>query len=386
MSAEKLELSKEAALKSMVLLKNEQQTLPLKASQKIAFIGPLVKNKRTLSGSSCAASEWDQVATLWDALENKFGNGKFLYATGCNLVENESVRRMTDPQGNVIDERPSQQLLDEAVRTAKQADVVVAVLGEAYDMSGEAASRSNIDLLDNQQALLKALKATGKPVVLVLMNGRPLTLQWEHDNLDAILEAWMPGTRGGDAITDILFGDANPSGKITMTFPRSVGQIPIYYNYKNSGRPFTDNSKFSVKYIDLKYNTPLYPFGYGLSYTKFEYSGIQLSDSTLAENGSITASVTLTNTGDRTGEEVVQLYIRDLVGSITRPVKELKGFQRVALKPGESKQVSFSITPELLKFYNADLKWVAEPGDFFVFIGGNSDTDNKAPFSLKDGK
>jgi beta-glucosidase len=383
MSAEKLELSKEAALKSMVLLKNEQQTLPLNASQKIAFIGPLVKNQRTLVGSSCAASDWEQVATIWNALENKFGSGKFLYAAGCNLVDNESVRRMTDPQGNVIDSRPPQQLLDEAVRTAKQADVVVAVLGEAYDMSGEAASRSNIDLLDNQQALLKALKATGKPVVLVLMNGRPLTLQWEHDNIDAILETWMPGTRGGDAITDILFGEANPSGKITMTFPRNVGQIPIYYSHKNSGRPFTDDSKFSVKYIDLKYNTPLYPFGYGLSYTKFEYSGIQLSDSTLAENGSITASVTLTNTGDRAGEEVVQLYIRDLVGSITRPIKELKGFQRVALNSGESKQVSFSITPELLKFYNADLKWIAEPGEFFVFIGGNSDTENKALFSLK---
>jgi beta-glucosidase len=383
MSAEKLELSKEAALKSMVLLKNERQTLPLDASKKIAFIGPLVKNHRTLVGNWCAASDWDQVETLWDALENKYGSGKFLYATGCNLVEDESIRRMTDPEGNVIDSRPSQQLLAEAVRTAQRADVVVAVLGEAYDMSGEAASRSNINLSDNQQALLKALKATGKPVVLVLMNGRPLTLQWENDNLDAILETWLAGTRAGDAITEILFGDVNPSGKITMTFPRNVGQIPIYYNHKNSGRPFNNDSKFTVKYIDMKENSPLYPFGYGLSYTKYEYSGVKLSDSTLTENGSIVASVTLSNTGNRAGEEVVQLYIRDLVGSITRPVKELKGFQRVALKPGESKQVSFSITPELLKFYNADLQWVAEPGDFFVFIGGNSDVENKALFSLK---
>jgi beta-glucosidase len=214
------------------------------------------------------------------------------------------------------------------------------------------------------------------------MNGRPLTLQWEHDNIDAILETWHAGTRAGDAIADILFGDVNPSGKITVTFPRTVGQIPIYYNHKNTGRPFSNDSKFTTKYIDME-NTPLYPFGYGLSYTQFTYSDIQLSDSMLTEGGNITASITLTNSGNRAGEEIVQLYIRDLIGSITRPVKELKGFQRVALKPGESKQVSFSITPELLKFYNADLQWVAEPGDFLVFIGANSDTDNKTRFSLK---
>ncbi|MDR1169774.1 MAG: beta-glucosidase BglX [Prevotellaceae bacterium] len=383
MSPEKLALSKEAALKSIVLLKNEHQTLPLDPSKKIAFIGPLVKNQRTLVGNWCAASDWEQVENLWEALENKYGSGKFLYAAGCNLVENESIRRMTDPQGNVIDSRPSQQLLAEAVQTAQQADVVVAVLGEAYDMSGEAASRTSIDLLDNQKALLKALKETGKPVVLVLMNGRPLTLQWEHDNLDAILETWLAGTRAGDAITEILFGDANPSGKITMTFPRNVGQIPIYYNHKNTGRPFNNDSKFTVKYIDIKENTPLYPFGYGLSYTKFEYSDVQLSDSTLVGDGKITASVTLTNSGDRAGEETVQLYIRDMVGSITRPVKELKGFQKVALKPGESRQVAFSITTELLKFYNAGLQWTAEPGEFTVFIGGCSDVNNNAKFTLK---
>jgi beta-glucosidase len=383
MSVDKLMLSLEAATKSFVLLKNERQTLPLDASKKIAFIGPLVKNQRTLVGNWCAAGDWAQVETLWDALENKFGKGKFLYAAGCNLVEDESIRRMTDPQGNVIDSRPSQQLLAEAVRVAQQADVVVAVLGEAYDMSGEAASRSNINLVENQQALLKALKTTGKPVVLVLMNGRPLTLQWEHNNLDAILETWMAGTWGSQAIRDMLFGEISPSGKLTMTFPRNIGQIPVYYNHKNTGRPFSNDSKFTVKYIDMKENTPLYPFGYGLSYTKFDYSGVKLSDSTLLENGSITASITLTNSGSRAGEEVVQLYIRDLVGSITRPVKELKGFQRVSLESGESKQVTFSITPELLKFYNADLQWAAEPGDFLVFIGGSSDTDNKAAFELK---
>ena len=382
MSPEKLALSKEAALKSIVLLKNEEKTLPLDASKKIAFIGPLVKNHRNLVGNWSAAGDWNKAVNVWDAVESKFPNSKFLYAQGCHLVEHELIRRNTDPNGNVIDDTPSQQLLAEAVRTAKLADVVVAVLGDAYDMSGEAASRSNIDLLDNQKTLLKALKETGKPIVLTLMNGRPLTLQWEHDNIDAILETWYAGTRAGDAIADILFGDVNPSGKITMTFPRNVGQIPIYYNHKSTGRPFSNDSKFTTKYIDME-NSPLYPFGYGLSYTQFTYSGVQLSDSTLTENGNITASVTLTNSGDRAGEEIVQLYIRDLVGSITRPVKELKGFQRVELKPGESKQVTFSITPELLKFYNSDLKWTAEPGDFLVFIGDNSETDNKARFTLQ---
>jgi beta-glucosidase len=381
MSADKLELSKEAAVKSVVLLKNDNKTLPLDASKKIAFIGPLVKNQRTLVGNWSAAGDWDIAVSLWKAVESKFADNKFLYAQGCHLVENAMIRRNTDPNGNVIDDTPSQQLLAEAVRTARLADVIVAVLGDAYDMSGEAASRSNIDLLDNQRTLLKALKETGKPVVLVLMNGRPLTLQWEHDNIDAILETWYAGTRAGDAIADILFGDVNPSGKITITFPRNVGQIPIYYSHKNTGRPFSNDSKFTTKYIDME-NSPLYPFGYGLSYTQFTYSDVQLSDSTLTENGNITASVTLTNSGDRDGEEIVQLYIRDLVGSITRPVKELKGFQRIALKPGESKQVSFSITPELLKFYNADLQWVAEPGEFLVFIGGNSGIDNNAKFVL----
>jgi beta-glucosidase len=383
MNAEKLALSKEAALKSIVLLKNDKKTLPLDASKKIAFIGPLVKNQRTLLGNWAAAGNWTKIMTLWNALENKYAGNKFLYAQGCHLVEDASIRRMTDQQnGNVIDDRPAQQLIAEAVQTARQSDIVVAVLGEAYDMSGEAASRSNIDLLANQKALLKALKETGKPVVLVLMNGRPLTLQWEHDNIDAILETWLPGMRGGEAIVDILFGDANPSGKITITFPRSVGQIPIYYNHKNTGRPFNNDSKFTVKYIDME-NSPLYPFGYGLSYTQFTYSGIHLSDSTLTDGGSITASITLTNSGDRAGEETVQLYIRDLVGSITRPVKELKGFQKITLNPGESKQVDFSITPELLKFYNADLKWTAEPGDFLVFIGENSNVKNNAKFTLK---
>ena len=385
MNAEKLALSREAAVKSFVLLKNDRQTLPLDASKKMAFIGPLVKDQHNLIGNWSAAGDWRQVVSLWSALENKFaGKNTFLYAKGCNLIDDATLRDKLDRYGGEItpDPRTPQQLLAEAVQAARRADVVVAVLGEPSGMSGEAASRTDLDLPGQQQALLKALKETGKPVVLVLMNGRPLTLQWEHDHLDAILETWYAGTRAGDAIADVLFGDANPSGKITMTFPRNVGQIPLYYNHKNTGRPFNDAEKYTSKYLDAG-NDPLYPFGHGLSYTSFDYSAVQLSGATLTDGGSLTASVTLTNTGTRAGEEVVQLYIRDRVGSITRPVKELKGFSKVALQPGESREVAFTLTPELLKFYNADLQWTAEPGEFWVFIGGSSTTENKAAFFLK---
>ena len=264
-----------------------------------------------------------------------------------------------------------QQLIDEAVETANQSDVTVAVLGEPFGMSGEAASVSNINLPDNQEALLKALKKTGKPIILVLINGRPLTLSWEDENIDAILEAWYPGTMGGPAIADILFGNANPSAKITMSFPRNVGQIPVYYNHKTTGRPFDEKQKYTSKYLDVA-NTPLYPFGYGLSYTTFNYSDIKLSDTLLKGNKTLTASVILTNTGTRNGKEVAQLYIKDVVGSITRPVKELKGFQNVDLKAGESKTISFKINPDDLKFYNSDLKYDWEPGRFIIMIGSNS--------------
>ncbi|MDR3350432.1 MAG: beta-glucosidase BglX [Prevotellaceae bacterium] len=384
MNAEKLALSKEAAVKSIVLLKNDRHTLPLDASKKIAFIGPLVKDQRNLIGNWSAAGDWRQAVSLWSALENKFAGHTFLYAKGCNLIDDAALRDKLNPHGGEIvpDSRSPQQLLAEAVQTARRADVVVAVLGEPFGMSGEAASRTNLDLPATQQALLKALKETGKPVALVLMNGRPLTLQWEHDHLDAILETWYAGTRAGDAITDVLFGDANPSGKITMTYPLNVGQIPIYYNHKHTGRPFNDKEKYTSKYLDAG-NEPLYPFGHGLSYTQFTYSAVQLSDTTLTAGGHITASVTLTNSGSRAGEEVVQLYICDRVGSITRPVKELKGFQKVALQPGESRQVDFALTPDLLKFYNADLQWTTEPGDFWVFIGGSSVTANKAVVLLQ---
>ena len=383
MNKEKLALSKEAAVKSIVLLKNDNRILPLDASKKIAFVGPLVQDQRNLIGNWSGAGDYEKAVSLWSALANQFGEGKFLYAKGCNLIDDPEWRnKLNEQDGRItLDAKSPQQLINEAIQTVARADVVVAVLGESFGMSGEAASRSNIELPDNQKKLLKALKKTGKPIVLALMNGRPLSLQWEHDHMDAILETWFGGTQAGEAIADILFGKANPSGKITMTFPRNVGQIPIYYNHKNTGRPYDARQKYTSKYLDVS-NEPLYPFGYGLSYAQFTYSDVKLSDAVLAADNAITASVTLTNRGDRAGEEIVQLYIRDVVGSVARPVKELKGFKKIMLQPGESKQITFTITPDLLKFYNADLQWTAEPGEFFVYIGGCSDVENKATFVL----
>ncbi len=381
MSADKLELSKEAAIKSMVLLKNDNQVLPLNPGQKIAFIGPQVKRQRDLIGNWSGAGDWHKSVTLWNALEEEYGKDKFLYALGCNLIDDKGLIDKLNPHGAELypSEKTPQQLIEEAVHVARQAEVVVVALGEAFGMSGEAASRSNIGLLNNQVELLKALKKTGTPIVLLLMNGRPLTLEWEDENMDAILEAWFPGTQGGYAIADVLFGKANPSGKITMTFPRNTGQIPIYYNHKNTGRPFDANQKYTTKYLDIS-NEPLYPFGYGLSYTTFEYGKIVLSGNQLDAGQSLTASIDVQNTGKYAGTETVQLYIRDKVGSVTRPVKELKGFRQVTLNPGEKKTISFTITENDLKFYNADLKFVAEPGEFDVFIGGNSRDTKQTTF------
>ncbi|MDQ2719611.1 MAG: beta-glucosidase BglX [Bacteroidota bacterium] len=385
MSADKLSLSKQAAIESMVLLKNSNNVLPLSAGKKVAFIGPLVKDQRNLIGSWSGAGDYKQAVSLWDALQKRSTNNSFSYSLGCNLIDDSSLINKLNPHDAqlTVDAQSPQQLIDQAVATANQSDVVVAVLGEAFGMTGEAASRSEIGLLNNQMNLLIALKKTGKPIVLVLMNGRPLTLSWEDENMDGILEAWFGGTMAGPAIADVLFGDASPSGKITMTFPRSVGQIPIYYNHKNTGRPFDPNQKYTSKYLDVS-NTPLYPFGYGLSYTTFNYSDISLSNTTLKANGKITASVSITNTGKRSGKETVQLYIRDMVGSITHPVKELKDFQQIILQSGETKKVSFNISIKDLKFYNSDLKYVYEPGDFKVFIGTNSEEAKEAGFKLVD--
>ncbi len=383
MNQQKLDLSKEAAVKSMVLLKNASQILPLKKDQKIAFIGPLVKNQRDLIGSWSGAGDWKQATSIWTALETKFGADKFLYAKGCNLVDDEELMKKLNPHGAelVPDEKSSEKMIDEAVKTANRADVVVAVLGEPFGMSGEAASRSMIGLLDNQMELLRALHKTGKPIVLVLMNGRPLTLEWENEHMASILETWFAGTNAGPAIADVLFGESIPSGKLTMSFPRNVGQIPIYYNAKNTGRPFDPNQKYTSKYLDVP-NDPLYPFGFGLSYTSFSYSGISLDKKTISPAQTLEASITLSNTGKYDGEEVVQLYVQDVVGSITRPVKELKAFQKVFLKAGESKAVTFRINNEDLKFYNSALKFGSEPGEFRLFIGGNSRDLKLSTFTL----
>ena len=383
MSPDKIALSKEAAMKSMVLLKNANQVLPLDANKKIAFVGPLVKNQRDLIGSWSGAGDWKKAVSIWDALQQKFGADKFLYAKGCNLVQDSALRkRLNEHDGQLtLDSISSKQMIAQAVQTANQAEIIVAVLGEAFGMSGEAASRSMIGLLDNQAELLRALKGTGKPIVLVLMNGRPLTLEWENNNCDAILETWFSGTQAGNAIASVLFGEYNPSGKLTMTFPRNTGQIPIYYNAKNTGRPMDANNKYSTKFLDVP-NTPLYPFGFGLSYTTFSYGEIKLSSGAITSSQTLTASVTITNNGKFAGTETVQLYVRDIVGSISRPVKELKGFKKIFLKAGEIQQVSFVLSVEDLKFYNSDLKWTYEPGDFSVFIGGDSENVKAANFKL----
>ena len=359
------------------------EVLPLDADQKVAFIGPFVKGRRDLIGNWSAAGDWRKAVTVWEGIENTVGTSHCLYAQGCNLLEDEQLIKKLNPHGGMIKKTASaEHLLEEAVRTARRADVVVAVLGEPFGMSGEAASRSDISLPENQRKLLEALKSTGKPVVLVLMNGRPLTLEWEDAHMDAILETWYPGTQAGNAVAEVLYGKANPSGKLSMTFPRNVGQIPLYYNHKNTGRPFNDKQKYTTKYLDVS-NEPLYPFGYGLSYTTFAYCDINMSGHTLTDQGTLTASVIVTNTGKRAGVETVQLYLRDMVGSITRPVKELKSFRQVLLNPGESKQVSFDITVDDLKFYNGNLEFVAEPGEFQVFIGGSSADVKAASFVYK---
>jgi beta-glucosidase len=383
MSDDKLAFAKEVAMRSMVLLKNNNNVLPLNQNQKIAFIGPFIKDKRNVIGNWSGAGDFKKAISIWDGLEQKFGADKFLYAKGCNIMDDEALRkRLNDHDGQIVlDTLSPQDLINQAIGVATNADVLVVALGETFGMSGEAACRSDIGLLENQKALLRALKQTGKPIVLVLMNGRPLTLQWEDDNLDAILETWFAGTQAGNAIADVLFGDYNPSGKLTMTFPRNVGQIPIYYNAKNTGRPFDANNKYSSKYLDVA-NTPLYPFGYGLSYTTFMYYDLKINKSKINFSDSVTITVTVSNSGKLAGEEIVQLYIRDLVGSITRPLKELKGFQKVYLKPRESKTVSFTLKNSDLAFYNQELKLKAEAGLFDVFVGGSSDAAMKVSFEL----
>ncbi len=378
LTAEHLQFAREIASRSMVLLKNSQQVLPLKKSGKIALVGPLADSAADLLGC-WSTGEVSKTVSVLQGIKQAVGTGaEVIYAKGANITDDPYLKEtIKNPYAaymglkEAVESRTPAELQAEAVAAAKTADVVVAVLGESATMSGEAASRSDIGIPECQENLLKALVATGKPVVLVLVNGRPLTLNWENENVPAILEAWAPGIEGGDAIADILFGDYNPSGKITMTFPRSVGQIPIYYNHKNTGRPFDQKNKFTSKYLDIP-NEPLFPFGYGLSYTTFNYGEVVLNKTVLKGNETLSAKITVTNSGKVAGEEVVQLYFSDPVASVSRAVKELKGFQKISLNPGESREVEFKITTETLKFFNGDLKYDWEPGAFVIQIGKNS--------------
>jgi beta-glucosidase len=370
LSGEMLEHSLESAKRSIVLLKNEpfhgKHLLPLDENViMIAVIGPLGDNKVDVMGTWHASGVSDSVVTVVEGLRHRYPGATILSARGCGFEGN-------DRSG-----------FDEALAITRRADIVILAIGEDFMQSGEAASRSVIDLPGPQEALARAIQSTGKPIVALIMAGRPLTINWVAENIPAVLNTWHLGTRSGDAIASVLSGDYNPSGKLVISFPRNVGQIPIHYNVKNTGRPISEN-KYTSKYLDVP-NDPLYPFGYGLSYTSFSYSDLQLSSGQLEMNGEIEISVNIMNTGDYQGEEVVQLYVRDLVGSVTRPVKELKGFRKISLEPGESRTVTFRLGADDLRFYNQDLKFVSEPGDFRVFVGTNSSHCLESGFTLLPG-
>ena len=369
--------ARQIAADCFVLLKNQNNILPLKKGSTIALVGPLADNKENMPGTWSVAADFSKAVSVYQGLKDVAGNdAKIIYAQGSNLSDDSLFEVRAGMFGKALhrDSRPAEAILQDALQAASQADVIVAVLGESAEMTGEASSRSDISIPAAQKRLLEALVKTGKPVVLVLFTGRPLAIKWESENVPAILNVWFGGTEAGHAIADVLFGAVNPSGKLSTTWPQNVGQVPIYYNHKNTGRPLAEGAwfqKFRSNYLDVS-NDPVYPFGYGLSYTHFTYGDLSLSSKSLKGNQKLTASITVTNDGQVDGKEVVQLYIHDLVGSITRPVKDLKGFQKIALKAGESKTVSFTITPEDLKFYNSDLKFDWESGDFDIMIGGNS--------------
>lgn len=386
-TAENRAVARKIATETFVLLKNENNLLPLQRKGKIALVGPLANTKANMPGTWSVAAASDKYNSLYESMKQSLaGKAEVLYAKGSNLMydaqrEAEATmfgREMRDP-------RSAQELLDEAVNIASQADVIVAAVGESSEMSGESSSRTNLEMPDAQRNLLIALKKTGKPIVLVYFAGRSTVMTWEQENFPAILNVWFGGSEAADAICDVVFGDVSPSGKLTTTFPKNIGQIPLYYNHLNTGRPLEAGkwfTKFRSNYLDID-NEPLYPFGYGLSYTTFRYGDLQLSSNSMNENGKITASVTVTNTGNYDADEIVQMYIRDMVGSVARPVKELKGFERIHLKKGESRTVSFDITVEQLKFYNSTLNWACEPGEFEVMVGGNSRDVQTKKFSLQ---
>ncbi|HEY0677914.1 MAG TPA: beta-glucosidase BglX [Chitinophagaceae bacterium] len=370
-------VAREIAAQSFVLLKNNNNVLPLRKSGTVALIGPLADSKENMPGTWSVAADFSKAISVLAGMRETVGqNVKILYAKGSNLSSDSVFEQRATMFGKTIlrDYRPEEVIIKEAVDIANQADVVVAALGEAAEMSGESSSVTSLEIPKAQRDLLSALLKTGKPVVLVLFTGRPLALKWEHENVPAILNVWFGGSETGYAVSDVLFGDVNPSGKLSTTFPQNIGQVPLYYNHKNTGRPLPEGKwfqKFRSNYLDVS-NDPLYPFGFGLSYTSFTYGNLNLSSTSLKGNQVLNASINVTNSGNLDGSEVVQLYIRDKVGSVARPVKELKGFQKVLLKAGETKNITFRITTEELKFYNYDLKYDWESGEFDIMIGGNS--------------
>jgi beta-glucosidase len=380
--------ARKIAAQSLVLLKNDNQILPLKKSGIIALIGPLADAKENMSGTWSVATKLENSISLRDGLEQAVGkDAKILYAKGSNLDDNATLENNATLFGKTLhrDDRTKENLLLEAIKIAKESDVIIAALGESAEMSGESSSRTNLEIPQTQKDLLQELLKLGKPVVLILFNGRPLVLNEEVATVPSILNVWFPGSEAGFAIADVIFGFENPSGKLTTTFPRSVGQIPIFYNHKNTGRPLGNSEgkfeKFKSNYLDER-NEPLFPFGFGLSYTNFIYNNLRLSANKINSKTTLIASIDITNTGKFDGKEIVQLYIRDLVGSVTRPVKELKGFKKIYFTKGEKQTVTFEISIEDLKFYNSDLKFIAEPGMFEIFIGTNSAATLSAKFEL----
>lgn len=380
--------ARKLATETFVLLKNQDNLLPLQAKGKIALIGPLANTRENMPGTWAVAAVSSKYSTLVEGFKAAVGNkAEILYAKGCNLMYDETDEKNATPFGRAMrDNRSDKEMLDEALAVAAQSDVIVAALGESSEMSGECSSRSDLEMPSSQRDLLKALLATGKPVILLHFSGRPVVLTWENENVKSILQVWFGGSETADAIADVVFGKVAPSGKLTTSFPQCVGQEPLHYNAFNTGRPILPEDegfvKFKSNYLDVR-NDALFPFGYGLSYTTFDYSDLTLSAAEMSVNGAIEASVTITNTGNYDADEVVQMYIRDMVGSVVRPVKELKGFQRISLKKGESKKVTFTIDAELLKFYNAKLDFVCEPGEFEVMVGPNSRDVKVKKFFLK---
>lgn len=368
-------VARDMAAETFVLLKNQDNLLPLKKQGTVALIGPLADTHNNLPGSWSTGDKPEKYSTLREAMTRCLdGKATVLYAQGSNIYLDEKQQKEIE-FGRPIERGNQQQMMDEALAVARKSDVVVACLGEMAEMSGECASRSNLELPDAQMMLLKELVKTGKPVVLLNFSGRATVLKWESENVNAIMNVWFAGSETGDAVCDVLFGDKVPTGKTVNSFPQNVGQLPLYYNHMNTGRPVPEGTdrffKYQSNYLDVR-NDPLYPFGYGLSYTTYEYGDLTLSSSKMKADGKVEASITVKNTGLRDGDEIVQLYIRDISASIARPVKELKGFQRIHLKSGESKTVKFDITRSQLEFYGSDLKPVVEPGDFTIMVGPNS--------------